>query len=293
MSFLYRKDKGRRRKNGRSEPVESPAWGVESGCLPSIFAKMVPVGPESGKNVLILCDETKPTKPEMKRLFTPLYWSVAVPLVALVLWSAIGSLSKAMFAAVMLLPGVLFFKYFVRDISYKNRRLGIIHTIYFVAIVMLIEYLSIFFVYFNVEYPFDAPPPPAIVTNPLFIWLLLGALLSVEYLLRSKLGAGEPRREKFITFTSDRRRLTLETGTILYIESRDDEVTVATLDGTHHPTRMKISQWEAALDDRFVRVHRSFIVSRLHISRLDAHTVWLGEMPIEISRKYRERVTAL
>jgi hypothetical protein len=44
----------------------------------------------------------------------------------------------------MLLPGVVFFKYFAGDISFKNRREGILHTIYFVAIVMLIEYQGIF-----------------------------------------------------------------------------------------------------------------------------------------------------
>lgn len=224
----------------------------------------------------------------MKRWFTPLYWSAAVPLVALVLWSAMGSLPRAFFlVVVMLLPGVLFFKYFVGDISYKNRRQGILHTIYFVAVVMLIEYLGIFFVYVNVEYPSNYEPPH-IVTNPLFIWLLLGALLSIEYFLKSRFGNEEQPRQKFITFTSDRRRTMLEVETILYIESRDDEVTVVTADGAKHPTRMKISQWEAALDDRFMRVHRSFIVSRLHITRIDAHSVWLGERHIEISRKYRE-----
>jgi hypothetical protein len=198
-----------------------------------------------------------------------------------------GSLFRAFFLAVMLLPGVLFFKYFVGDISFKNRRQGILHTIYFVAAVMLIEYLGIFFVYFNVEYPFEETPPQ-IVMNPLFLWLLLGALLSIEWFLKSRLGGGEPGREEFVTFTSDRRRTTLETDTILYIESRDDEVMVVTADGTRYPTRMKISQWEAVLDDRFVRVHRSFIVGRLHITRIDTRTVWLGDQPIEISRKYRE-----
>jgi hypothetical protein len=227
----------------------------------------------------------------MKRFFTPLYWSASVAAVALVLWSAMGSLSRALFLAVMLLPGVLFFKYFAGDISFKNRRQGILHTIYFVAIVMLIEYLGIFFVYLNVEYPF-VETPPRIVMNPVFLWLLLGALLSMEWLLKSRLGGGEPQRQRFITFTSDRRRTTLETDTILYIESRDDEVAVVTTDGARYPTRMKISQWEAALDDRFVRVHRSFIVSRLHITRTGAHTVWLGEIPIEISRKYRYAATA-
>jgi DNA-binding LytR/AlgR family response regulator len=52
---------------------------------------------------------------------------------------------------------------------------------------------------------------------------------------------------------------------------------------------MKISTWEAVLDDRFVRVHRSFIVSLLHITRREGHTLWLGDTPIELSRKYRER----
>ena len=228
----------------------------------------------------------------MKRWFTFVYWSAAVPLVALVLWSVMGSLSRAFFLAVMLLPGVLFFKYFAGDISYKNRRQGILHTIYLALAVMVIEYLGVFFVYFNVEYPYtDAPP--RIVMNPLFIWLLLGALLSIEYLLRSRLSAGrEPMRPKFITFISERRKTTLEADSIMYIESRDDEVTVVTKE-TKYPTRMKISQWEATLDDRFVRIHRSFIVNRSHISRIDSHSVWFDNLPIEISRKYREKAALI
>lgn len=227
----------------------------------------------------------------MKRYFTPIYWSLSTLLSALVLWSAVGSLSRAFFLSVMLLPGVLFFKYFVRGISFKNRRQGIMHTVYLVAIVMLIEYLGIFFVYLsNYEYPLAADEPPGIVMNPLFLWFVSGVVLSMEYLLRAKFfEGGEPALEKYITFTSERRRITLEIETILYIESRDYEVIVATSDGVKHPTRMKISQWEASLDDRFVRVHRSFIVNRGHITRIEGHTVWLGELPIEISRKYREK----
>ncbi len=226
----------------------------------------------------------------MKHWFTPLYWSVAVMLVALVLWSVMGSLPRALFMSVMMLPGVLFFKYFAGDISFKNRRQGILDTIYFSLTVMLIEYLGIFFVYFNIEYPFTETPP-GIVTNPLFICFLIGALLSGEYFIKSRLmtEGKESVREKFITFTSDRKRTTLELDTILYIESRDDEVTVVVRGGEKYPTRMKISGWEAALDDRFVRVHRSFIVNRLQVTRIEGHVVWLGDIPIEISRKYREK----
>ncbi len=220
-----------------------------------------------------------------------MYWSAAVPVVALVLWSAMGSLPRAFFLAVMLLPGVLLFKYFVDGISFKDRRQGVLNTLYVVLAVMLVEYLGVFFVYFNIEYPFTETPP-RIVMNPLFLWLLTGALLSIEWLLENRLGAGkEPVREKFITFTSDRRRTTLELDTILYIESLDDEVAVVVEGGTRYPTRMNISGWEAVLDDRFVRVHRSFIVNLSHVTRIEGHFVWIGDVPIVISRKYRDKVT--
>lgn len=229
----------------------------------------------------------------MKRNFTLLYWCATVPLVALVLWSVMGSFGRSLFLAVMLLPGVLFFKYFVRDISFKDRRQGVIHTIYFVAIVMLIEYLGIFFVYLSFENPFTERPP-GIVMNPFFLWFLLGALLSVEHLIGTKmLKETEPVRERYITFISERRKVSLELSRIMYIESRDSEVMVVVAGGEVYPTRMKISQWEAVLDDRFIRSHRSFIVNREHITRLDAHAVWLGELHIEVSRKYRERVLEL
>jgi hypothetical protein len=205
-----------------------------------------------------------------------------------VLWSAVGSLAVALFIAVMLLPGVMFVKFFAGDLSFKNPRKGILHTIYFVAIVMLIEYLGIILVYSTVsEYP-HTDEIPDIITNPLFIWLVLGSLLSIEYLLKAKLFSGEVPAEKYISFTSDRKRVSLEIDSILYIESRDYEVRVVTVAGTTYPTRMKISQWESVLDNRFVRVHRSFIVNRNHVSRFDTRTAWLGETAIEISRKYRE-----
>ena len=229
----------------------------------------------------------------MRRYFTLIYWCAAVPLVALVLWSVMGSFGRGLFLAAMLLPGVLFFKYFAGDISFRNRRRGVLHTVYFVAIVMLIEYLGVFLVYLSFESPFTERPP-GIVMNPLFLWLLLGGLLSIEYLIGTKLfKETEPARERYITFTSDRRKVSLELSRIMYVESRDSEVMVVVAGGEVYPTRMKISQWEAVLDDRFIRTHRSFIVNREHITRLDTHAVWLGDLTIEVSRKYRERVLEL
>ena len=127
------------------------------------------------------------------------YWAAMVVVLSLILWSVMGTFGTAFFLAVMLLPGVLFVKVFAKDISLVNRRQGILHTIYFVAIVMLIEYLGIIFVYWNLyEYPFDMVMP-RLVTNPLFIWFLLAALLSIEWFLKTKIFPGVEEPERYIT----------------------------------------------------------------------------------------------
>lgn len=108
----------------------------------------------------------------------------------------------------------------------------------------------------------------AMVVNPFFIWFLLAALLSIEWLLRTRLlAAGEP--ERFVTFVSDRTKISIEIDRIAYIESRDYEVWVV-------------------LDERFVRVHRAFIVARAHVASFDARQIVAGGRNIELSRKYRD-----
>lgn len=127
-------------------------------------------------------------------------------------------------------------------------------------------------------------------------WGALILLASVEWLVRTRLLGRPAERATQISFISDRRKITLELASIVYIESRDSFVLVHTSDGQSFTTRMKISQWETALDDRFVRIHRSFIVSRAHITRIEAGRVWLAagssaaETPIEISRKYKDKI---
>jgi DNA-binding LytR/AlgR family response regulator len=60
-----------------------------------------------------------------------------------------------------------------------------------------------------------------------------------------------------------------------------------TVSGKAYPTRMRILQWESVLDDRFLRIHRSFIVNRKHVTAFNAKTVYMKDFPVEISRKYK------
>ena len=84
----------------------------------------------------------------------------------------------------------------------------------------------------------------------------------------------------------------MEFAAIVYVESNDTEVSLHTVDGTVYRTRTRISQWEQLLDDRFVRVHRSYIVNAEHVAGVTAQGVVIGGMQIEFSRKYRELAAA-
>ncbi len=48
---------------------------------------------------------------------------------------------------------------------------------------------------------------------------------------------------------------------ILYVESNDNEVFIHAANGCSYRTRTRISQWEKLLDDRFVRIHRAYLVN--------------------------------
>jgi DNA-binding LytR/AlgR family response regulator len=75
---------------------------------------------------------------------------------------------------------------------------------------------------------------------------------------------------------------------MLLVESCDAEVWIRTDSQTDYRTKMKISQWESVLDERFIRVHRSFLINVNHITHSTANQVTVGPYTIEVSRKYKD-----
>ena len=230
----------------------------------------------------------------MKSYFVIIYWIAATGLISLLLMSLAESYVVALFLSVMMLPGALFAKYLGGSISFKNRFRGVVDTIYFLLFILVLEYLLIFLVYaylLGLKYDFNNnPKPSAILFNPLFIWLLLFAFLRLERLLAAKLSVGEAR-SRFIEFTSERKKIRIEVDAISYIESRDDVVFVVVSDGKQYRTKMNITLWSNVLDDRFVRVHRAFIVNRSCICGMSAGRLKLDSgVEIDVSKRYREMV---
>lgn len=81
---------------------------------------------------------------------------------------------------------------------------------------------------------------------------------------------------------------------ILVLVRRDSpvEVWIHTSTGESLRTKTKISQWEQQLDDRFLRIHRSYIVNADRVARHTAGAVVVDGRTLEVSRKYRDSVRA-
>mgnify|MGYP001275460567 CR=1 FL=1 len=222
----------------------------------------------------------------MKRYFSIGYWLVVVLLMSLIFASVVDGYSKALMLAIMFLPGALLVKYFIKDLSFENRLKGILHSCCLALATLFIEYLGIIFTSW---YLFKLAPGslPDLIFNPILIWLLLAAFIGLERIIEHYLVKDVPPLE-FITFTSERKKISVRIDSIMLVESRDSEVLIRMTDLTAYRTKMKISQWESVLDERFLRVHRSYLVNLNHISHSTANEVTVGDHTIEVSRKYRD-----
>ena len=208
----------------------------------------------------------------------------------MILMSEMETYTMSIFLSLMLLPGIIFVKFFSKDITFKMGKQEILNICYFLGSFILIEYQCIVMVYWSL-YNFKQPEHSHIILNPVFLCFILVSMLSIEELIKMKLvNLVSAPENTYIKFTSDRIKVSLEADSILLIESNDDEVSVMTISGKTYPTKMRISQWESVLDDRFLRIHRSFIVNRNHITTFNSKTVYIQDLPVEISRKYKASV---
>ena len=221
-----------------------------------------------------------------------LYWVFVTFLLSGVFMSTADGYSSALMLSVATLPGVITAKFFIEDISFTKRLRGLFHMMCLAFAVLFIEYLSIILVdIYIINYMSEKNAD--LVFNPFFIWLIIIAFLSLERLLESRVKSmTESQKSKYIEFTSERKRISIEIDSIIYIESCDDEVWIRTNINSSYRTKMNISNWQMALDSHFIRIHRSYLVNRAHITKVTPKKVYIGNKALDISRKYREKISA-
>ncbi|MBW7840081.1 MAG: response regulator transcription factor [Chitinophagaceae bacterium] len=97
--------------------------------------------------------------------------------------------------------------------------------------------------------------------------------------------------DAFVYLKVDRDMKKIFIDHILYIESWKDYVKIFLTDGKHILVKQSITAMENLFSDqKFLRVHRSYIVSLEHISGYNGSAVQLGKTEIPIGRLYKHVV---
>jgi DNA-binding LytR/AlgR family response regulator len=94
-----------------------------------------------------------------------------------------------------------------------------------------------------------------------------------------------------IFFTVNKKKARITFHSIVYIESQRGNVKIITETNTIQ-TRIAISELEKQLPDSFLRIHRSYIVSKPKIDFVDAQEIEIRGKRLPIGRSYKNEVNS-
>ena len=227
----------------------------------------------------------------MKRyLYIVAYWCVAMVVLALIFVSFDYRFSQALFMASLFLPALLCLRLMLPQVRFTNRWEGVRDVVFILAGAIILTILLLLIANIS-TLTYSTNLIPDILTNPIFISLLLLAVALPQIWLEKRLSQQAKQTPQEIDFISDRRRVSVMMDDITYVESNDSEVWIHTTSGESHRTKTSITQWSSILDNgNFIRIHRAYIVNRLYITESDSTTIRIADHELPISRKYRDGV---
>jgi len=97
---------------------------------------------------------------------------------------------------------------------------------------------------------------------------------------------------EFLFFTVNKKRAKIQVQEILYIESQKENIKIVLKERTIL-TRHSISELEKTLSSDFIRIHRSFIISKSKIDFFDSQSVDIQGVQIPIGRNYKDHIKSL
>jgi DNA-binding LytR/AlgR family response regulator len=86
----------------------------------------------------------------------------------------------------------------------------------------------------------------------------------------------------------NKRRVKINFSDILYIEGMKEYVKIYTAKDKWLITKMQIGQMSELLDERFIRIHRSYIVAKEKISSYNLTEVSVGLITLPVGKNYKE-----
>jgi DNA-binding LytR/AlgR family response regulator len=97
----------------------------------------------------------------------------------------------------------------------------------------------------------------------------------------------------YIFINNNKKKIKIYTDEILYIESKKEYISIVTLENTFQ-TKFQLSEIEEQLPkNKFIRIHRSFIVSLEKIKAFSTTDVEIHSLQIPIGRSYKEMILSV
>jgi hypothetical protein len=245
----------------------------------------------------------------MKALYQIIAWLVFTLVLACLFLSLPYSFGEALFIAVLYLPGIFLLRQWIPQLPARttadpewDEEEGPLTQWRWLAFaglflsVILLETLLVLLAHLLVLAPPENPlavTSPILLYNPVLALIILGAGYAWGLLLDQAAVRWLPKKESAIDFVSDRQKVSVPIGSILYIESRDTEVYVHLADGTAYRNKTPISHWESILGSGFLRVHRAYLVNAGRIKQTTQDALYIEGDRIPVSRKYRDALKTI
>jgi DNA-binding LytR/AlgR family response regulator len=107
--------------------------------------------------------------------------------------------------------------------------------------------------------------------------------------LKAKI-AEEKNIDPYIFLKADKKVYKIDFEKILYLEATGDYVKVFTTDGQYVVNNTLKTLQQELPNSRFIRVHKSFIISRHKIKYVEGNYIKIGSTDIPIGAAYREQI---
>ncbi len=243
----------------------------------------------------------------MRILWHIIYWTLVLLFLTLFFGQSWDSYLLAFYFSSLLLPIVMGTSYFFNLYLVPNYLLRgnywtmALYSFYMLVVSLYLEILVAllsFVVIANYQIEMMRGMSSSIYVLGITLYLIVFITSFIRLMIRFRSKAHqlemlESEKQKneqtSITIRIDRKNQQVFLAELIYIESLDDLVKVVT-EKTESITREKISKLQQNLPDRFIRVHRSFLVNRDKISSFNHEQIMIGEAIIPIGRKFKKHV---
>ena len=229
----------------------------------------------------------------MSTILRVAYWPFAVAMLAVILVSLDYTWAQAVLISLIFCPCAIALEFLMQKARKPMDKVFLSLAVLTAVILLLVILHFCVWTYLTPEgHMQNSKDISPMLINPAFLGLILTALAIGDFFWTKWLSGRFKKKERSITFFSERKSVSLPLSDIAYIESNDTEVRIVTINGGSYRSRTGIGQWENLLGDDFLRIHRSYLVN-VKLARLSsADTVSVCETELQVSRKYKEIVQA-